>query len=631
VLYSIWKGARRLLWALPFLFALAPGPSLAQPSEYVGALLARAKTENLHDDRYWHTLLHNQPAGAGWKSLVDDARFFLSPSGKRDPAAEIQATLRSFFESDKTGDDHPRCRFPARYAWLKARLNLDDAWLPEVHCAEWEKVISAVRPQSAALIFPSSFMNTPASMFGHTLIRIDGPYESKLLSYAANYAAYPDRIGLAYPFKGIFGFYKGYFSLFPYYDFVKKYSDTEQRDMWEYTLDFSSDEVTRMTMHLWELKEIYSDYYFFDENCSFNLLFLLEAARPSLHLTDLGWRWTIPVDTIRVVRESGIVKAMDYRPARATRMKHLASLLSEEAQKIAREGVDRGPDADAMAALAPAERMRVLDLSVEALQYVYAKEKITKEAYLTRFLATLNERSKLGLPETPDEVTPPTPPHAGHRSSRWALSAGVETGHSFYEVSVRPAYHHLNDPDAGYLAGSQIVFANTTLRWDARAGLRLEAFDLIDIVSLSPRDLFFTPLSFKIKTGLTRWQGFAERSPLVYQINPGVGLAFQGPWLGLYYGLAEADLNFGGAFQRDHIGGIGVQVGTIKQVTNFWKVNLSAETLRYDLGELARTHSFSAVQTFRFSQDQNGSLSISWGGRPHQEQARIKMTWNAHF
>jgi len=26
----------------------------------------------------------------------------------------------------------------------------------------------------------------------------------------------------AYPFKGVFGFYKGYFRLFPHYDSVKK-------------------------------------------------------------------------------------------------------------------------------------------------------------------------------------------------------------------------------------------------------------------------------------------------------------------------------------------------------------------------------------------------------------------------
>jgi len=130
---------------------------------------------------------------------------------------------------------------------------------------------------------------------------------------------------------------------------------------------------------------------------------------------------------------------------------------------------------------------------------------------------------------------------------------------------------------------------------------------------------------------LTRWKGFSGASPLVYQINPGIGLAFQSRWLGLYYGLVEADLNVGGAFRRGYIGGIGAQVGAIRQVTDFWKVNLSAEILQYDLGEPARTNAFSAVQTFSLRPDQNVNISISWSGPFHQEQTQTQITWNSHF
>ena len=37
-----------------------------------------------------------------------------------------------------------------------------------------------------------------------------------------------------------------------------------------------------MLKHLWELQGIAFDYYYFDENCSWQLLGLLEVARPSL-------------------------------------------------------------------------------------------------------------------------------------------------------------------------------------------------------------------------------------------------------------------------------------------------------------------------------------------------------------
>ena len=35
-----------------------------------------------------------------------------------------------------------------------------------------------------------------------------------------------------------------------------------------------------MLQHIWELRDIVFDYYFFDENCSMRLLELLDVARP---------------------------------------------------------------------------------------------------------------------------------------------------------------------------------------------------------------------------------------------------------------------------------------------------------------------------------------------------------------
>ena len=52
--------------------------------------------------------------------------------------------------------------------------------------------------------------------------------------------------------------------MLPYYEKIKEYSNLENRDIWEYSLEFTPDEVERMLLHLWELKDIYTDYYFFD-------------------------------------------------------------------------------------------------------------------------------------------------------------------------------------------------------------------------------------------------------------------------------------------------------------------------------------------------------------------------------
>ena len=74
--------------------------------------------------------------------------------------------------------------------------------------------------------------------------------------------------------------------------YLEKYP--EHRDLWEYRLTLTPAELDRLVRHLWELLPTYYDYYFFDENCSYHLLALLEVARPGLRLTDRFHAWTIP-------------------------------------------------------------------------------------------------------------------------------------------------------------------------------------------------------------------------------------------------------------------------------------------------------------------------------------------------
>lgn len=615
-----------------FLFFLII-PNLARPEEdLVSKMLEKARGLKLSSDRYWHILLHYQPYWLGFKSLIDDPNFFLSPTGKKDPEAELEATIKAFFESNEKGDSHPICRFIARYEWLKERLVIEESAFTDRGCKEFDTIKSTIQPKSAVLVFPSAFMNNPASMFGHTLIRFDSSYESKLLSYAANYAAFPDSMGLLYPIKGIFGFYKGYFTLFPYYDRIRLYNDTEQRDMWEYHLNFSEEEVMRMLMHLWELKDVYSYYYFFDENCSYNLLYLLEAARPSLHLTDRAGLWVIPVDTIRAVKESGIVDGVEYRPAKATKIRHIASLLDEDSRKKAIKITEQKLRPEHMSDIDTDKKIKILDLAIEGIQYKYNKQELSKKEYLGLFLPTLRERSKLGRPRIdPYKIPVPVQPEEGNFSSRLSLGLGVREGVAFQEIKYRPAYHSLTDPDHGYIEGSQIEFADITVRYYVDGRIQLESLDLIDIASISPRDPFFQPLSYKVRTGFAQKMDHSGNEHLIYELNPAVGLAFKNEAIGMYYALAEANLNVGGGLEDNYALGIGIQIGAIKKISDSWKIILSAESLAYEMGERFWENRVSGVQTLRLNQNNSLSLDISWLAVNNHELTEVKLNWNYYY
>ncbi|MDH3237036.1 MAG: DUF4105 domain-containing protein [Deltaproteobacteria bacterium] len=591
----------RLAYPLFFLLLFSSLPGAAETTPYRDELKESATKLRLPDDRYWHVLLHYKPGLFGTESLVDDPKFFLSPEGKHDPSAELNAAIDGLFAGGLEEQTIPRCRFPARYDWLIRRLTVDLTRLPEVSCPTLEEHRKRIDAKSASLIFASGHMNAPASMFGHTFLRFDSSYESPLLSYAVNYAAQIDRNdnGLVYAVKGIFGLYPGYFSILPYYDKVKEYGNMDQRDLWEYRLNFTEEEVQRMVLHVLELQGIYSDYFFFKENCSYDLLFVLEIAAPTATLTDRFHRFTIPIDTVKTVRAEGLISDPVFRPSQARKIRHIASSLDEADIGRARSVLDNtvAPREILAVDIPDADKGKILDLASEAVQLRYAKGQYTKEEYLRRFLTVLSARST--IPAAESLLTPipaPEQPESGHESSRVALAAGIREEDPFLEVSGRPAYHDLLDADDGFTPGSQIEFSRATVRYYPDTGrFRLQEWDLVHILSLAGRDDFFRPVSWKFRTGFATKPFPGGSDALVFFLNPGGGMAWDIRPLGLVHVLLETEVNVAGRFNPDYTAGVGLSAGILRQMTRSWKTLLAARQMAGVLGDEKRGREFSAI------------------------------------
>ena len=98
--------------ASPFLFPLVflPRFLLNNPRNrfsYPDALIEEAHRKELHKENYWYILLHYKNGFSGMKSLVDDPDFFLAPDGKRNPQAELDATIRAFSMNQGRRDKAP--------------------------------------------------------------------------------------------------------------------------------------------------------------------------------------------------------------------------------------------------------------------------------------------------------------------------------------------------------------------------------------------------------------------------------------------------------------------------------------------------------------------------------------------
>ena len=121
--------------------------------------------------------------------VITDPAFFLAPNGKTDLLSELEATITHLNGDTNRSNESIFCRFPARRAWLEKELNTS---FGVGECSEYETLLNKLDPQKVTLVFPSAHINSPASMFGHTFLRIDSSMESKLMSYAVNYAAHTE-------------------------------------------------------------------------------------------------------------------------------------------------------------------------------------------------------------------------------------------------------------------------------------------------------------------------------------------------------------------------------------------------------------------------------------------------------
>jgi hypothetical protein len=106
---------------------------------------------------------------------------------------------------------------------------------------------------------------------------------------------------------------------------------------------------------------------------------------------------------------------------------------------------------------------------------------------------------------------------------------------------------------------------------------------------VSPRNDFFSPVSWKINVGWTRKRLADGAEPLVFRLNGGPGLAYSAPAVfgdnAVYYGFLEVALDASKRFESNYTLGAGPAIGLLTDVTERWGVHLQARALRYGLGD----------------------------------------------
>jgi hypothetical protein len=559
--------------SLFFLLALAALPSISSASNNtITELQEKALEQQLWRHQEWINLLHydvNDKTKDEYLSQVDDKRFFNAENGKTNSKDELLATISAFYRIDLKDNEHPQCRFVARLEWLQKKLSINTETLPVQNCEEYNEWIDIVKSDKVTMIFPAYNLNSPSSMFGHTLLRLDkkfGENESEWLSYAVNFGANlneDDENSLFYAFKGLSGGYPGNFVVAPYFKKINEYNRIESRDIWEYRLDLTAEETHRMINHLWELKEMNFDYFFLDENCSYRLLELLEVARPGIELTDEFVLTAIPVDTVRAIERTNMIEAIEYRPSQVTKLQHMVNQMPEDDLDLV-EIISSDlsfTENESFTSLSEDRKRDILNASYEYLRYLEkdkARDAVTaKHSY--KLLSLINSYPASDHIPTPPR---PTPPELSHGSKKFSVAIGERLDESYLDIGYRMSFHDLEDNEHGFLRGAQINLGSINFRTDSDATTRLSRLDFVDIFSATPRSRFFTPITWRVYTGFER-QLTGLDDVLVSHVTGGAGVSYI-PWRnGEFYGLGTLRLEHNENMNSTIEPGIGLITGLL--------------------------------------------------------------------
>lgn len=526
----------------------------------INVLANKANAQDLFSS--WLSLLHYQESGGKYNGLIANDDFYVSPIGKNNPKSEMDAEIKAFLQTD----NKEKCRFPARFMLLKKHDmvvgNLDN-------CSEYQNFINDVKPKGITLLFTDAYMSNPASLFGHTLIRIDTERKgTQMLAHGSNFGADSGaETGVIFALKGLLGGYDGVFTVSPYWKVINQYNNIENRDIWEYHLNLKDEEKKLFISHLYELQSARIPYFFLNKNCSYMLLEALDAVRPDLQLAkDFRW-YAIPSDTLKAVRKNkDLIDQTNYRPARYTQIKKQLAMMNEKQYKAFISGIEESKYDWKF--LSDAEKPLVLETLYQYYQYQYTAGNMKLAEYRRNSFAVLKPRSKMPIEQKTEWKG--NDPSFSHDSFQLTFAGGVSRHRSFEELTLRPAYTSLTDDHFGLIKGAAVkVLENKWRYYNQRHRLVLQQFTVLNLLSLVPADEIFQPLSYQVEFSLKRIynpktldEGYAA------DFNTGIGRTYalcNAIWL---YGMINVLGEYGGFIPSAQYAALQPELGVFADYEN---------------------------------------------------------------
>ncbi|GAA6185159.1 hypothetical protein NBRC116595_24070 [Aliiglaciecola sp. NS0011-25] len=487
-----------------FVVILFLAPSASKASVFVND---QSLVTAVSNSAVWHKLLHFE-AGYfhGARSGVNTSDFFLSPDGRKDAKAELIATIDAL-----TNVAHTQCQFPARAIFIVK--NFPNLALPKTQCEGYKAYLDAFQTQSMSLIYASGYLGNPASMYGHVFLKFNDEVEHNLLDNTFSYGAkVPENESpLVYVAKGIFGGYEGKFSNQKYHHQHLTYNESELRDLWEYKLNIGEDDILFLLAHLYELENTKMKYYFFKQNCAFQLAKLLELVI-DVPIIAPHKSWVMPYDLIMMLNrhdaEHHLIVDVAYRGSRQEALYAKWNQLSKQEKKSLVEiiGTSSIKVSSVLVKLTSQSAKKVIDTLYDYYAFIEVKESELDEEQAAKKKELLLARFALPAGKT-QWVTPiQKPPHMAQDTTMLQVSAvhNEKFGEAL-ELRFRANYYDLLSVNAARIPFSELSTFDLRLLYSQdNSSLEMRELTLLRIINLnaSNTDLpFDSEYAWKVAVG----------------------------------------------------------------------------------------------------------------------------------
>lgn len=493
--------------------------------------------ENIEKLDDWLYLLQYRKSSDGYQSKITKPDFFMIGRND-DPSSEFEREIELFSKQLPVSEMHPQCRFPARYRLLKRIFPL----VEPVDCRPLIAWKDAYGLSHISVMYAAQYLSNPASVFGHTFVLLGSDKLEEQRQFTFNFAAnIPEKTGaIDYIFKGLTGGFEGVFSTLPFYHRLHVYTNMENRSLWEYQLNLTSEENDLFLDYLWEMINLGKlEYRFLNENCASVLLWFLKAVRPQIEISTSNPLIISPPDIVGVLKREGLVEKVKFHPSQTERLLSKVFKMHPDEKKRFVSIIDtqKLPDTE-MSSL-------VLDAAIDHL----AIQRHRNNGELPAALQQLNHDSLLARSRAPEigessysnEMVPQSP-DLSHPPLR--ISAGIVRLNDLLATSLRfrPAIHGILDREAGYLKNSSLEFFEIEVLLPQLDKAVLSQVNFVNFQNVQPINIYESPLSWQFSL---RWSDLLQSGSTLksgFQGDATIGFAKEFDSRVTAYGMLGADL-----------------------------------------------------------------------------------------